>query len=130
MRIDNDTEIAGSMRPSRVFRLTGIGGQFDSSEPHTSGYQILPRYWADFDFGLNTTNAFLEGLEIYPNPFHDQIKVRNGNEYLELTIYGMDGTMIMKTLGSSLNTSDLPAGTFLIEMKDGNNVRYEKIVKE
>ena len=44
----------------RHARLCGLGGQFDSSNPYTSGYQLLPRYKADvkldlsFDLGNDT----------------------------------------------------------------------------
>ncbi len=43
MRIDSDTDIDGSPVPTGPFDVIGAGGQFDSSNPFTSGYQILPR---------------------------------------------------------------------------------------
>ncbi len=48
VRIDGDVvDVFTAAYPTGTFTLTGIGGQFDSSEPHTEGYQILPRYLAD-----------------------------------------------------------------------------------
>ncbi|NND77293.1 MAG: T9SS type A sorting domain-containing protein [Flavobacteriales bacterium] len=49
IRIDSDTEVAGLPAPTGVFTVTGIGGQFDSSPPLDSGYQLLPRYNADIN---------------------------------------------------------------------------------
>ena len=49
MRIDADVDLYGTTAPTESFNLTGLGGQFDSSSPHTSGYQILPRYMADLE---------------------------------------------------------------------------------
>jgi len=48
VRIDGDTEIFGSAAPEGHFSVSGIGGQFDSSIPYDSGFQLLPRYFADF----------------------------------------------------------------------------------
>jgi hypothetical protein len=42
MRIDSDTDIPGAAAPQGVFSVTGVGGQFDSSSPYDSGYQIFP----------------------------------------------------------------------------------------
>ena len=47
MRIDADVDLYGTTAPTGAFDVVGIGGQYDFSLPHTSGYQILPRYIAD-----------------------------------------------------------------------------------
>ena len=41
-------DIIGNDEPAAPFDVRGIGGQFDSSDPYDSGYQILPRYYTDF----------------------------------------------------------------------------------
>ena len=46
-RIDGDTDISGTAAPTGTFDIIGIGGQFDNSNPYTSGYQLFPRYLAD-----------------------------------------------------------------------------------
>ncbi|MFN7965316.1 MAG: CehA/McbA family metallohydrolase [Acidobacteriota bacterium] len=43
MRIDSDTDIDGSLPPTSTFDLIATVGQFDSSVPYNSGYQLLPR---------------------------------------------------------------------------------------
>ena len=48
MRIDEDVDIYGTEAPEGRFTVIGIGGQFDSSDPFDSGYQLLPRYLEDF----------------------------------------------------------------------------------
>lgn len=47
MRIDSDVNIHGTPAPTGTFDVIGVGSQFDSSNPYTSGYQILPRFTAD-----------------------------------------------------------------------------------
>lgn len=49
VRIDNDVDIYSMGVPQGTFNVTGLGGQFDSSEPYLEGYQLLPRYAADID---------------------------------------------------------------------------------
>ena len=49
VRIDNDVDVFSQNYPTGSFDLTGIGGQFDSAPPYLEGYQLLPRYAADFD---------------------------------------------------------------------------------
>jgi formylglycine-generating enzyme required for sulfatase activity len=47
MRIDKDTDIDGSPAPVGPFTITGIGDQYDTSSPYTTGWQIKPRSLAD-----------------------------------------------------------------------------------
>lgn len=47
VRIDADVDLYDKGYPQGTFSVTGIGGQFDNSVPHTDGYQLLPRYTAD-----------------------------------------------------------------------------------
>lgn len=42
IRILTSTDLAGAPAPQGTFNVTGIGSQFDSSNPFTSGYQLLP----------------------------------------------------------------------------------------
>jgi DNA/RNA endonuclease YhcR with UshA esterase domain len=59
------------MTKGREIRVTGIGGQYCSSPPYTTGYQILPRFLSDI---IDTTGAFppvarLVLDSVAPNPF-------------------------------------------------------------
>lgn len=49
MRIIRNSNIFGRNAPKGTFDVIGIGGQFDNSQPYTSGYQIIPRYIEDID---------------------------------------------------------------------------------
>jgi len=49
MRIDGDTDVHNYEEMLGYFNLTGVVGQFDSSDPFDSGYQIFPRFFTDFD---------------------------------------------------------------------------------
>jgi DNA/RNA endonuclease YhcR with UshA esterase domain len=45
--IANGTTLGGAAPTTPVFDLIGVGGQFDNSNPFTSGYQLFPRAAAD-----------------------------------------------------------------------------------
>ncbi|MFM7379919.1 MAG: hypothetical protein ACKO2X_02285, partial [Bacteroidota bacterium] len=47
IRIDNDVNLFNSPAPTGIFSMIGVGSQFDATAPHTSGYQLCPRYLAD-----------------------------------------------------------------------------------
>lgn len=47
VRIDADVDLYSMPAPVGNFYVCGLGGQFDTSSPYTSGYQLLPRYQAD-----------------------------------------------------------------------------------
>lgn len=62
VRIDRETDVNGMPLPmNKWLTITGIGGQFDGSDPRTSGYQLLPRYMADVVENPNPTVGFTTG---------------------------------------------------------------------
>lgn len=48
LRIDARTDIVSQSKPTREFAVVGVLGQFDTSNPWTSGYQVIPSRFADF----------------------------------------------------------------------------------
>ncbi len=56
LRIDADvSDVYNAPCPVGTFDVVGIGGQFDNSAPHNSGYQFLPRRLADLIFPIPIT---------------------------------------------------------------------------
>lgn len=49
LRIDGDTDLPGSAAPQGLFNVMGVGGQFDSSSPFDSGYQLFPCGTSSFE---------------------------------------------------------------------------------
>lgn len=47
LRVVNTTDLKANPAPTGYFRVTGLGGQFDNSNPFTSGYQLFPRSMKD-----------------------------------------------------------------------------------
>ncbi len=69
VRIDSDVADVNALPPpAGTFNVTGIGGQFDNSDPFTEGYQLLPRYAADIEvmmtgceIGVLTSDSDMNG---------------------------------------------------------------------
>lgn len=47
LRIDNNTNLVGTLIPTGSFDCIAAAAQFDASVPYSSGYQFLPRFVAD-----------------------------------------------------------------------------------
>lgn len=47
LRIDNNTNLVGTLIPTGTFDCIGEAAQFDATAPYSSGYQFLPRFTAD-----------------------------------------------------------------------------------
>ncbi len=65
MRIDADVDLYSQPVPVGMFHVCGLGNQFDSSNPYTSGYQFFPRYIADIKLlpvaALGPDTSFCDG---------------------------------------------------------------------
>jgi plastocyanin/DNA/RNA endonuclease YhcR with UshA esterase domain len=86
LRIDADvSDVYNSPCPVGTFDVVGIGGQFDNSAPHTSGYQFLPRYLADFIYPIPVTYD-LAITEVMPSS-NDANSAIN-EDWFEITNYG------------------------------------------
>jgi hypothetical protein len=53
VRIDSDTQIQGNPIPVGPVDITGILGQYDTTTPYFSGYQLLPRFLTDISTPLS-----------------------------------------------------------------------------
>ena len=58
--IDSDTDIGGQPGPLYPIDVVGIGSQYDSSPPYSSGYEILPRYYTDFYSSITIAEAIAD----------------------------------------------------------------------
>jgi len=55
MRVVSYTEVDDSAEVKWPVNMMGIVQQFDNSAPYSSGYQVSPRFYADFTQGVATT---------------------------------------------------------------------------
>jgi predicted extracellular nuclease/plastocyanin len=87
LRIDADVNLYSMPAPVGTFDVIGIGGQFDNSAPHNSGYQFLPRYSADIIY------PFVPEYKLAITEVMSGSNLPNTNaspDWWELTNYGSD----------------------------------------
>ncbi|MCK5036635.1 MAG: hypothetical protein KAS73_12125 [Candidatus Sabulitectum sp.] len=76
---------------TRLFMI-GIGGQYDSTEPYDSGYQLLPRYQSDI-IVFNPSVGDYFHLDVSGNPFAPDL-----GETMQIEYSGPQGTRFNLTL--------------------------------
>ncbi|MBC7778175.1 MAG: lamin tail domain-containing protein, partial [Phycisphaerae bacterium] len=95
IRIDHDVENYNAPAPTVLFDLTGIGGQFDATNPFTSGYQVLPRYNDDIDLIAATNEAdFSSEVLLSPNPASNMISIEMSTSFDRVTLLNAKGQEI------------------------------------
>ena len=125
LRIDGDTDIPEGAAPQGLFDVTGIGGQYDSSSPYDSGYQLFPCGLASFEpvstSGITENIPFNVG--VFPNPFSNEIEVAFSSALSSsLVVRDMQGRIIhsQEVLhGDKLSTLEWPNGVYLFTFEDG-----------
>lgn len=62
-----NTDEMNAIKPGILLNVTGIGGQYDSEAPYTSGYQLQIRTGDDVEF-IEADEDSVFGMRILPNP--------------------------------------------------------------
>ncbi len=134
IRVDNDTEMANLSSPpceGVAYIISGIGGQFDQDAPYDSGYQLFPRYNADFEC-ISETNQWLdEGeISISPNPAYDYLTITSEIDIEKYIITDLAGRNVQSgTFSNKLDISDIIPGIYQITFIKGEKINTQKLLK-
>ncbi|WP_367389662.1 lamin tail domain-containing protein [Lewinella sp. LCG006] len=138
VRVDFDTNITEadiSGFGDSPLMITGLGGQFDSSEPYDEGYQLLPRYLDDIQI-IDATNepAWAQYVELFPNPTANQLTIRNSVVMEQLSLKNKLGqtlrTWNVSGEQSSIDLAALPAGVYFLQIQAAGEQLVRRIVKQ
>ncbi len=95
IRIDRDVETFNYPAPTVLFDLTGLGGQFDATNPFNTGYQVLPRYDADIDLIAAAHEAdFSAEVSLSPNPASNLISIEMSTFFDRIVLLNAKGQVI------------------------------------
>lgn len=125
VRIDNDVNLFNQPAPPAPFDLIGIGGQFDTSDPYTDGYQIAPRYIPDVSTLVGIREAdFSANVQIAPNPASEMLRLQTDISFDALRIFTATGQLkqVIRQPGLQLELPirDFAEGVYFIRFeKDG-----------
>lgn len=120
LRIDADTEVASAAIPGfgtgqeYDLLVTGIGGQFDDTEPFLEGYQLFPRYESDFSTFLSVQELDAE-VSLYPNPVTDRLYINADTDIDTYEIINQVGQQIrIGAFTSTIDVSDMGQGLYML----------------
>ena len=88
--------------------MIGIGGQFDpdGNAPFDAGYQIQPRYLADFELISSTFDPTLAGtIQVFPNPATDQVQLKMEEAFELIRLTDALGREVLRIQAPSLNST-------------------------
>lgn len=100
MRIDSDTDIDGSTAPTGPFDVIGAGGQFDSSNPYTAGYQIFPRSLNDIIVAAPTVPTV--NFQMGSATVMENVGVIEVNAIINPTSTTLDSITFQASIGSNV----------------------------
>ncbi|MFI3240647.1 MAG: T9SS type A sorting domain-containing protein [Bacteroidales bacterium] len=105
---------------------------FDKSENDDTIYAVSATYpnGEESDKATTTISA-VESVEvvkiaIYPNPTTGVVNIAAGEEVVSVDVYSVTGALVGKFTTSSIDISDLAAGTYFIKVNDNAPVRVIK----
>ncbi|MCB0546405.1 MAG: T9SS type A sorting domain-containing protein, partial [Phaeodactylibacter sp.] len=135
VRIDNDVDLFNLPAPGGTFSVTGIGGQFDSSQPYDGGYQLLPRYMEDIDPYSDVLDPALgKDIAFFPNPVRRQLHVLSTDPLDVIRLYSLTGQLIQEwrkpDVSATLDVSGLNAGPYVLTFIKGDRVWAQELVKQ
>lgn len=134
IRIDRDVETFNLAAPTGVFDLIGIGGQFDASNPYTTGYQVLPRYNPDIDLGAATQQAdFSAEVALSPNPATSILVIDMQVAFDRISILNVKG-QLLKTYNEpaeqqKVDVSLYKSGVYYAQFEKGGKTWTTRFVK-
>jgi hypothetical protein len=141
LRIDNDNPLFNLPAPTgNILSITGLVGQFDSSIPRNSGYQLFPRKVSDIEIGTSVSElAYKPEVVVFPNPTSGsfQIKSNFGEDKMDIEIFNNQGMKLVGIEGNqdSVNekllpfSSRFPKGLYVMKVTEGKSITTQKIIK-
>lgn len=118
---------------NNIINLTAYDGQSNLLIRFraTSGYGnnlYIDKVMTGINFGVNENNQ--SNVSVYPNPANDIINIVNAQNST-LKVYDMFGKLITSTEINNnnfvLNTSDLSAGNYMLQLTNGTSTTVQKI---
>jgi len=97
VRISKGTDLASQSPPLGEVNIIGIGGQYDTTSPYSSGYQLLPRIDDDIMIASSTSSQghTINQVSIHPNPSSGQFVIKSLQLIERVDIYDISGRLVI-----------------------------------
>jgi hypothetical protein len=132
IRVDNDVvDYFNAPAPSGNFKIQGICTQFDSSNPFTSGYQILPRQIGDIS--VSAFEPLQVQLVVAPNPVTQVLRINMSEQVERISVTDASGRAVIDfyqpDLERTIDVSAWKSGVYQITLWKGGRSVTERVVK-
>ncbi|MGG7470996.1 T9SS type A sorting domain-containing protein [Chryseobacterium arthrosphaerae] len=134
----NYTKYSGLFTPTEsrpyYFKINASTMLYDSSLSVSFSNLFLDDFSVEIENSLSTNETSKPKTTISPNPAKDILNINSSNAILEITILTSDARLIktykVNSKNTQINVSDLPSGTYFLNLKDTKNTESHKIIKE
>ena len=121
VRIDRDiTDMPGEAIIADTMIITGIGGQFDRSEPYNSGYQVFPRKLSDVEAWVDRSSVseLIINCKVYPNPTSENLTIASIDKWTTFEIFSISGIKVSEGtfVNNNLSVASLESGSYFIRL--------------
>ena len=135
MRIDDDTYWPNQSIPDYdMFKVHGVGGQFDNSEPYDGNYQIFPCEESDIEEIVGIEDFERVNFTIYPNPATDVLFVEANSRMELVQVFNSAGQKVLSrplvSTTANLQVSNFIAGVYTIVITTENGIQAMNWIKE
>lgn len=92
---------------------------------------VTPQVDVPVKLGLYTgiEEGTVNQIAVYPNPVNDMLNINVNSRLEEVRVMSITGQVLLRSTASQLNVSELPTGTYLIQVTTGNgtaNMKFNK----
>ncbi len=88
-------------------------------------------YTANFVDISSVNDQNLHNVKVYPNPFNDLIRIHSDIEIVQISVINATGQILLTTKDNIINTINLPAGLYILNIKLTNgNLILHKVIKQ
>jgi hypothetical protein len=110
------------------------GGDFSNGFTIGSPVNIYNGNNEESCFATDVDEAILEEINVYPNPFQNQLEVELPFDVANINVLGSDGKVYYQSGYKSkgvlrINAYDFPKGVYYIAMETENGITMKKVVK-
>ena len=136
IRVDADTDIPHPMfAVNQRYHVTGLGSQFDSSDPRTEGYQVLPRSMDDLELITAVKQVdFSDEILVYPTMVHDMVYFDTDLDLDGLVVTDAQGKLMTnlqkKEIRDRIDITLYPSGLYFIRFYVNDQSWTTRFVKE
>ncbi|PHR35246.1 MAG: hypothetical protein COA38_02860 [Fluviicola sp.] len=108
-----------------ISEITNYDMDMSTSMLYVSG---VSNYYYQSTLGVNDME--IAEARIFPNPSSDFVTISTDSEIEKVSVYGLNGLIMITQNNGDLDISNLPAGVYIVKVKTSTGVAQARFVKQ